>query len=672
MSFTAVLLLLVSSPVDSPAAPDAEPVHAGRPLAVWLADLDGDDKARHEAMRAVAKIGPTASAAVPRLIAQLKAPQPKEAKFPLDIDAAQALEAIGPAGKEAVPALLARMKQAHTRGYCLTAADAVVALEGPRVEATWGLLAEFNPTCGAASLFVSRSAKSHPAETVRHLIELTRDENPLIREYAIDILGLQTRQLPAVAVQPADLFKAAGEATKDVPAAVERALGDKNPHVRLAATRAHLTLSPDRAEAIIPAVVSALNEGGFRPLKKAYQPGDEFARLLRPVAAKAFEPMLPLLEHKTPHLREEAIWTLARLPVQAQLEKALKEEKSAVRRAGVAAALGHGDFPTAVPALTAALRDADADVRFRAAVALVERTRGGSGAAAAVPALVEGLRETDPEALGLALRSLRALRTVGAPATGRLKELTRHAKLETRVDVAVTLAAVNPREPAALPPLVEALGPGYRFYRGSVYEALGNLGPLAKPALPELEKQLDRGYTVQAARAIFRIDPDGPGEKKAIIALTNMADRYEEPVRLLRELRNKGKAVVPFLLERMSDPKTANGGAAVAILALDPASGDLALRWLRQKLTTGDEKDVSAILAQLWQLGEGGRVLVPELVGLLKSRSDDIREAAVDALGEIGPAARDALPALRALAASDPSPKVRRSAATAVRLVGGK
>src|SRR5439155_23210578 len=163
------------------------------------------------------KIGPAAKAAVPRLIPQLKAPQPKEPKFPLDIDAAQALEAIGPAAKEAVPALLARMKQAPTRGYCLAAADAVLALEGPRVEATWGLVAEYNPTCGGASLFVSRSAKAHPAATVRHRIELTRDENPLIREYAIDILGLQTRQPAAVAVQPADLFKAAGAATNGVP-----------------------------------------------------------------------------------------------------------------------------------------------------------------------------------------------------------------------------------------------------------------------------------------------------------------------------------------------------------------------------------------------------------------------------------------------------------------------
>jgi HEAT repeat protein len=672
MLFTSIILFVLISPVDAAAAADAEPTHHGRQLSAWLADLGGDDKARHEAMLAVAKIGPPARAALPGLISQLKAPQPKEGKFPLDIDAAQALEAIGPAAKGAVPVLLARMKQPRTPGYCLAAADAVLALEGPRVEATWGLVAEFNPTCGGASLFVSRSAKSYPAETVRHLIELTRDENPLIRESALDILGLPTRQLPAVAVQPADLFRAAGAATKGVPAAVEQALADKDPHVRVAASRAHLALSPDRAEAVIPAVVAALNEGWFR-FKKGSWPGEEPAGLLRPVAAKAFEPLLPLLEHKTPYLREEAVWTLARLPVQAQLEKALKEEKSAVRRAGVAAALGHGDFPTAPPALTAALQDADADVRFRAAAALVERTRGGPGAAAAVPGLVEGLRETDPGALDLALRSLRALKTVGAPATGRLKELTRHAKLDTRVEVALTLAAVNPREPAALPPLVEALGPDYRYYRGDVYEALGNLGPVATPALPELEKHLDGShYTVNVARAIFRIDPDGPGEKRAIIALTNMADRYEEPVRVLQELPNKGKAAVPFLLERLSDPKTANAGAAVAILALDPASGEPALRWLRQKLTTGEEKDVSAILAQLWQLGEGGRALLPELVGLLKSRSEEIRDAAVDVLHVIGPAARDALPALRELAASDPSPKVRGSAAAAVRQVGAK
>jgi HEAT repeat protein len=205
-----------------------------------------------------------------------------------------------------------------------------------------------------------------------------------------------------------------------------------------------------------------------------------------------------------------------------------------------------------------------------------------------------------------------------------------------------------------------------------VYNALGNLGAVAKPALPELEKQLEGGYIVSVARAIFRIDPDGPSAKKTIIALTNLADRNEEPVRVLRELPNKGKGAVPVLLERMSDANTANSGAAVALLALDPASGEPALRWLRNKLTMGEEKDASAILAQLWQLGEGGKVLLPELVGLLKSRSDKVRDEAVDALGDIGPAARDALPALREMAASDPSSRVRQSAAAAVRQVEGK
>jgi HEAT repeat protein len=264
------------------------------------------------------------------------------------------------------------------------------------------------------------------------------------------------------------------------------------------------------------------------------------------------------------------------------------------------------------------------------------------------------------------------LRTVGAPATDRLKELTRHAQLETRVDVAVTLATVNPKELAALPPLLEALGPGYRFYRGSVYQALGNLGPLAKPALPGLEKQLSDSYTIQVARAIFRIDPDGPSAKKAILALTSKGERYEEPVRVFRDFHKQGKGMVPLLRDLMSDPQTANGGIAIALVALDPASNESALRWLRTKLTTGEEKEVLTILAQLWQLSEKGSVLVPELIGLLQSRSEAIRDGAIDTLDVIGPAARDALPALRKLAASDPSLKVRRSAASAVHRVEGK
>lgn len=83
----------------------------------------------------------------------------------------------------------------------------------------------------------------------------------------------------------------------------------------------------------------------------------------------------------------------------------------------------------------------------------------------------------------------------------------------------------------------------------------------------------------------------------------------------------------------------------------------------------GDKKTrEAAVLA----LGRIGVPAVPSLLEALGVEGEEARRAAAMVLGHIGPAARDALPALRKLAEDDAEDRVREAAAKAVERIGRK
>ena len=66
-------------------------------------------------------------------------------------------------------------------------------------------------------------------------------------------------------------------------------------------------------------------------------------------------------------------------------------------------------------------------------------------------------------------------------------------------------------------------------------------------------------------------------------------------------------------------------------------------------------------------LGKIGPDAVPALIEALKDKDKEVHRLAVYALGQIGPAAKDAVPALKALSETEPS--VRRSVAKALKQI---
>jgi HEAT repeat protein len=69
----------------------------------------------------------------------------------------------------------------------------------------------------------------------------------------------------------------------------------------------------------------------------------------------------------------------------------------------------------------------------------------------------------------------------------------------------------------------------------------------------------------------------------------------------------------------------------------------------------------------LGNIGPEARKAIPDIIPLLDDREFLVRWAAAGALGQLGPPAKDALPTLKKLAAEDPDPGVRDAADNAVK-----
>lgn len=189
-------------------------------------------------------------------------------------------------------------------------------------------------------------------------------------------------------------------------------------------------------------------------------------------------------------------------------------------------------------------------------------------------------------------------------------------------------------------------------------------------------------------------------------ALLHMLDDPEATVRAaaacsLGAFRREAVAALPRLLELLDDPDAnCRVNAGMAIWQLDPQQHAKIMPVLCQALTTApnyqtriraihcllqvnkDRTDAFPFLVEsaLRDANVGvrgtaasalpvfGRPAIPILTVVLRDAHPSIRGAAADALGIIGPDAREALPALQALAA-DPNPYVRVPVLNALRRI---
>ena len=186
----------------------------------------------------------------------------------------------------------------------------------------------------------------------------------------------------------------------------------------------------------------------------------------------------------------------------------------------------------------------------------------------------------------------------------------------------------------------------------------------------ELSTQLANG-DVQVRRAAARSLKELSGDKvRAIPALTDAASQDDDlevrrlSIQALGEIGPPAEASISVLLQTLEDsPEAVQVAAALAIARIAPERESYQPVLIRA-MRAGN----GGVLMAVGRLGEDAKWAVPTLVELLTHELVQIRSLAAHTLGQIGPAAKDAAPALERMS-RDSDPAVREVALQALESV---
>ena len=305
--------------------------------------------------------------------------------------------------------------------------------------------------------------------------------------------------------------------------------------------------------------------------------------------------------------------------------KKLQKARQAEEREDAARWLGGRDDPAAVEALALALSDKDPGVREAAASALWET---GQEAKAAAPALRQALEDPEPR---VAANAAAALDFMDAASAEDLAPARRRALREARDEHTAFVAARGLIGIDPAPPVVAGLLP----YLARESEALARPGgwgdhhdnvEAAEEALARFAEKKDRGAIEPLLEGLDRSPASAPSLIKTLALYERPPEQFSRT--LVREMG----ARLPRTREAaLSACRKLKGDADVAVWAPE------ATRLLR-------DPSEEVRLAAMWALGvAGGRAAAaaPDLVRLLKEeQAPRARARAAETLGEVGDASQ--------------------------------
>jgi HEAT repeat protein/beta-lactamase regulating signal transducer with metallopeptidase domain len=270
----------------------------------------------------------------------------------------------------------------------------------------------------------------------------------------------------------------------------------------------------------------------------------------------------------------------------------------------------------------------------------------GTEATRAVLELMRGydINNSDREDQNVVSAAYDAVRKIGDPAVPALREGLREKNRNVRRFAAMSLAGNAAWAAAAVPDLFAALRDSDPYVRCDAVNGLGGVKPRPKEYLPALLQRLKNEDTRVRNATIFQLGRIGPPAREAVPALLDLLANDTPPLRqsaiqALRAIKPEAKAVLPALIRAVQEP---NRGAKPDTTSLagtenQPGGGV-------------EEEAVQAI----GELGPDAADAVPVLIGTLirylKVRDESRARLTIAALGRIGPSARAAVPLLRELA----------------------
>lgn len=376
--------------------------------------------------------------------------------------------------------------------------------------------------------------------------------------------------------------------------------------------------------------------------------------------------------------------------------------KEPARRRAAAKALGLRGKADAVPALAAALKDADDEVRINAALALAKL---GPAARLALAPLAEALRDPDGNVRAAALAALGCLNLSAAQALPHYQVGLQDAAAIARQAASVAVAGLGAEAKPLVPRLLALCKDEHAEVRLAATFAVGRCAKEDKAALVrlrELKEDKDPAMRLEASWALWMLTK-APEHLKE---LENAARRGDPRLRDLaadrlaaavREMvRDDAAKALAYLKQSSSPALRAAMGEALA--ELEPAQlegvlpqllemlndgmqrdaaykaltklGAKALPGLRQKLKAESDSERREAAKTLGLLGAAASPAVDDLIAALKDKDYSVRFSAAEALGLLGKDAKQALPALKE-AAKDAHQLVRHKASVAIAQIEG-
>ena len=507
----------------------------------------------------------------------------------------------------------------------------------PAVPALVGLLADEDPitvTQAAAAIGHIRGDDSRAELLVAEAAIYDATVEPLV--------GTLVHPDPRARRAAARSLRQVSTSKQQLLAMVRQQLGDADP---VAVMPALHTLA-DMGEEAVPFLIEALND----PKSRFW--AEVVLAEIGPAAAAAAEPLARLASSGEIEDRVQSILALARIGAPAkvagpELIAALGSSDASLQYVA-AYALGQIEVAEADEPLA---RAADSDDPFIAALASWARARINPD-----DAELRG-RATDRLQASLASESPALRRAAVEGLSGLTDVLDKPERLELAATFVALLADPDPEVVMATGGAIIRLeGDATAALQGALskpalrpiaMELLAEIGPAARPALAEIVAGLsdaDDNYRTESAMAIAAV---GPGAEEAIGPLQRV-------------------------LEDAAAEPSLRYAAAYALGRIGPAA--LPAEPLIRRLVESDDELMAtvAVWAAL-KIKPEDRTLfdaaIPRLRHALQRDRDIVRLEAAVALGEIGPAAKTALPMLELLAEDDPSRLVRDAAVEAVRKI---
>ena len=356
----------------------------------------------------------------------------------------------------------------------------------------------------------------------------------------------------------------------------------------------------------------------------------------RQKAAEAVAPLMELLKSKSAKVRAHAAWSLGEIgspakTVVAALTELFKDPNEAVRRQAVNAVINIQPGPqVAVPLCVKLLEDSDAGVRIRIMNAIAD------AGPPAVPGMIDALK--NDKAAYWACLVLREMGPVAKDAVPALIDRLQDKDPAIRREAILALAAMEREATSAAGSVAAALDDEHT--RVAATYALGRIGQIPADADGRIRansKSDDKVLSTASLWALARVHP----EDKEL--------RREATEQLIARLKEKDSLV--------------RVAAAHALVALPPAP-EITMPIWEKAFQDADETTIRHALGAFVTLGAPA---VPRLVNALKY--EQVRGHVIYALGEIGPAAAPATPALAKLI-NDQDDRIAHEAVIALAKIG--